>query len=225
LELVIASSFLPFFGYWSITIFREKIRILLYERKEGMVDEKLTNLAREKNLKISNVFVIEVDKVAAYFSHFTNSIILTRKLVHDLSNDEIKAILYHEISHCSCRKLPLTIALTYIFIVPFVVFYMLGLFIVYVITYNLPFVGRFYLGLIVSFLFCMILLGVERQTWANEYKADAEAANGTTPELIIAALQKIIPSGRIDCDSPTHPSLRRRVAAIRAHCNQQDIRK
>ena len=173
LELVIASSFLPFFGYLAVTIGKQTICILYYGTKGGMIDPQLTSLAREENRRVSKVIVKDVDRTNAYASNFDGSIILTRKLVDVLSDDETKAILYHEISHISVYP-ALVRVLAITFVLP-----ALLLFLYSVLCFGFSvlvdllhqFVEAFYLGFFVSsFLFCMILLMVERKgSWVAEY--------------------------------------------------------
>jgi Zn-dependent protease with chaperone function len=229
LELVIASSFLPFFGYLAIAMGQQNVRILYYETQEGSVDPKLTALAREQNPRISKVVVKDIDRTNAYASNFTASIILTRKLVNVLSDDETKAILYHEISHISAYPAPVRV-LVITFIFPALLLFLYS--VLSVGFYALmslfhQFAETIYPSLFVaSFVFCLILLAVERNgIWAAEYNAGAKAAYKVEPALIIAALEKMVPPERINCDSPTHPSLRRRIAAIRAHCNDHNTRR
>jgi hypothetical protein len=116
LELVIASSFLPFFGYLAVTIGKQTICILYYGTRGGTIDPQLTSLAREENRRVSKVIVKDIDRTNAYASNFDGSIILTRKLVDVLSEDETKAILYHEISHISAYPAPVRVlAITFVF--------------------------------------------------------------------------------------------------------------
>ena len=80
-ELVIASSFLPFYGYLALTIGHQYLIALYYGIKRGEIDAELTSIAKKENPRISKVVVKDVNRAYAYASRFTNSIIVTRKLL------------------------------------------------------------------------------------------------------------------------------------------------
>jgi len=67
-----------------------------------------------------------------------------------------------------------------------------------------------------SFLFCILNIIEERRiAWPWEYKADARASSKVGTETMISALKKTLSPEFESCDTPTHPSLKRRIDHLR----------
>ena len=216
-EIVIASSFIPFFGYLALTIGHPWLIALYYGFKEGETNAKLTSIAKKENNRIRKVVVKDIKRAYAYANRFTNSIILTRKLLDTLSDEETEAVLYHEIAHGGFYPLFTRVLMVVLLIPLFLVLYVAPCMTVYsVINFLHPFLDTFFLSLVSSFLFCMFFFFVERKIhWASEYKADTKAAEKAGIETVISALRKALPREFWNCDSPTHPSLKRRIAHLK----------
>lgn len=218
LELVLASSFFPFFGYLVLIFARQYLKVLYYATKKGETNAELTSIAKKENPRISKVVVKDIDHKSAYVNSVTNSIILARKLLETLTHKETLGVLYHEIGHGGFYTLPIRI-LRLVFIIPaFLILYFVSCFFVYgVINVLLPFFWNpFSLVFAPSFLFCILNFIEERRiAWPLEYKADERASNKIGTETMISALKKTLSPEFKYCDSPTHPSLKRRIDRLR----------
>jgi len=214
LELIVASSFFPFFGYLILIFGRQFLMVLYYATKKGYVDTELTAIAKKKNPRISKVVVKNICRKLAYANSFTNTIILSRQLLAVLTYEETLAVLYHEIGHGGFYSLPIRI-LRLIFTIPaFFIIYLASCMFVYgLVSFTLTFLWRpLSLILVPSFLFCALNIVEERKiAWPLEYRADARAAKKVGIETTISALKKTLSPEFEYCDTPTHPSLRRRI--------------
>ena len=216
-EIVIASSFIPFFGYLALTIGHQWLIALYYGFKKGETNTKLTSIAKKENHRINKVVVKDIKRAYAYANRFTNSIILTSKLLETLSDKETEAVLYHEIAHGGFSPLFARVLMLVLLIPLFLVLYVAPCMMVYsVINFLHPFLNTFFLSFVSSFLFCIFFFAVERKIhWASEYKADTKAAEKVGIEAVISALRKVVPLEFSNCDFPTHPSIKRRIAYLK----------
>ena len=227
LELVLASSFFPFFGYLILIFGRQYLKVLYYATKKGKTNAELTSLARKENPRISKVVTKDIGRKLAYVNSVTNSIIITRKVLETLTFKETLAVLYHEIGHGGFYQLPIRILRLVLTIPAFFILYFVSCFFVYnVISFLLSFfLNPFSLLFVPSFLFCILLIIEERSiAWPLEYKADARAANKIGTEIMISALTKTLSPEFEYCDSPTHPSLKRRIDRLRRLQKKRDKR-
>jgi Zn-dependent protease with chaperone function len=215
-ELVLASSFIPFFGYLALTIGHQYLIALYYGFRKGEINAELTSIAKKENPRIKKVIVKDIKRPYAYTNRITSSIILSKKLLEMLSEKETKAVLHHEIAHGGFFPLFVR-ALMLVFWLPLFIFvYVATCFAVYSIVKPLhPFLNTFFLTFVSSFIFCMIFFVTERKVhWNPEYKADSKAAEKVGTPVMISALRKLIPPELAKCDSPTHPSLVRRITHL-----------
>lgn len=217
LELVLASSFFPFFGYLALIFGRQYLKALYYAAKKGEINAELTSIAKKENPRISKVVVKEIDRKLAYVSPITNSIILTRKLLETLTKKETIAVLYHETEHGRFYSLPIRILQLILVIPAMFLLYVASCFIVYgIVNLLFPLSSIFSLVFVSPFLFCMFNLIEERKIlWSSEYQADAKASVKIGTKTMISALRKVLSPEFTHCDSPTHPSLKRRIANLR----------
>jgi Zn-dependent protease with chaperone function len=218
LELVLASSFFPFFGYLILIFGRQYMKVLYYATKKGEINAELTSIAKKENPRISKVVIKDIDRMSAYVNSVANSIILTRRLLETLNHKETLAVLYHEIGHGGFYSLPIRI-FRLVFIIPaFLILYLVSCSFVYGVTNFLLqfFWNPFSLVFAPSFLFCILNIIEERRiAWPWEYKADARASSKVGTEMMISALKKILSPEFESCDTPTHPSLKRRINHLR----------
>ena len=92
-----------------INMFYSKLIVPLFNKQtpleEGTLKEKINNFAQEVGFNLKNVFVIDGSKRStkanAYFSGFGSQkrVTLFDTLIKDLNNNEIVAVLAHEIGH------------------------------------------------------------------------------------------------------------------------------
>jgi len=214
-EFVITSSLIPYSAYSAISIWRPSLLAFYYGTKKGETDHELTSFARRANPRINRIIIKDLNRPYAYANRLTNSIILSRKLVDTLSDQEVEAVIYHEIGHGGFPPLFQRV-LIFVFMIPL----FFGLYgVVCLLAYGIIrlvylFLDFSYLPFLSSFLFCVFFSIAEREMWNAEYKADAYSAKKTETSLVISALRKIVPPELADCDSPTHPSLKRRIAFL-----------
>jgi len=218
LELVLASSFFPFFGYLILMFGRQYLMVLYYATKKSEINTELTAIAKKENPRISTVVVKDIDRKLAYMNSLTNAITLSRKLLEALTHKETLAVLHHEIGHGGFYSLPIRI-LRLVFIMPaFFIIYLASCMLVYgLVSFMLVFLwDPFSLVFVSSFLFSLLNIIEERKiAWPLEYKADAEAANKVGTETMVTALKKTLSPEFESCDTPTHPSLKRRINHLR----------
>ena len=218
LELVLASSFLPFFGYLVLIFGRQYLKVIYYATKKGETNAKLTLIAKKENPRINKVVVKDIDRKSAYVNSVTNSIIVTRRLLGALTHKETLAVLYHEIEHGGFYSLSIRILRLIAIIPAFLVIYLVSCALVYGLVNLLLrfFHNPFLLVFVPSFLFCVLNIIEERKiAWPLEYKADAGAAKKVGTETMISALKKTLLPQFESCDSPTHLSLKRRIDNLR----------
>jgi Zn-dependent protease with chaperone function len=214
-EFVVVSSLIPYSAYSAISVWRPSLLAFYYGTKEGKADPQLTSFARRVNPRINRVIIKDLNRPYAYANRLTNSIILSRKLVDTLSDQEVKAVIYHEIGHGGFPPL-FQRALISVFMIPLLIS-LYG--IVCLLAYGIIRLVYLFLDFscfpfLLSFLFCVFFSVAEREMWNAEYKADVYSAKRTETSLVISALRKIVSPELADCDSPTHPSLKRRIAFL-----------
>ncbi len=89
-----------FYSKWIVPLFNKQTPL-----KEGSLHRKIENYASKNGFKIDNIFIIDGSKRStkanAYFSGFGKEkrITLYDTLVNDLDEDEIVAVLAHEVGH------------------------------------------------------------------------------------------------------------------------------
>jgi Zn-dependent protease with chaperone function len=215
-EIIILSSLVPFFGYLFFTIGLGWLRTLFYLSKKGEIDNNLTSFVKKENHKVIKVVIKEINRPYAYASGLTNSIILTKKLVSTLSDNELKAVIHHELAHGGFYPLIVRVLLLIAIVPALFIFYSSTFFVVYTIVSTIcPFVDMLLLSVVSSSIFCVFFFFSEKIRWKSEYNADMKAAEKFGSEPLISALRKLIPPALADCDSPSHPSLNRRLDSLK----------
>jgi Zn-dependent protease with chaperone function len=71
-----------------------------------------------------------------------------------------------------------------------------------------------------GFISSFYVISYEQMRWKWEFKADYFAGEKTDPESAISFLTKIASSIDGDCDSPTHPSIKRRLSRLKTASHQ-----
>lgn len=201
--------------------------------EDGSLRDKIDAFARQAGFKLDNIYVIDGSKRStkanAYFTGLgpKKRIVLYDTLIKDLTEDEIVAVLAHEVGHYKKRH-------TLRFMVASVLQtgFMLWLFSLLV---NQPVLSEalgsdkayFQLGLVAFALLYSpvgMVLGLFMNAWSrkNEYEADAYATDHGQGEALVSGLKKIsvkalsnlTPHPVYEWVYYSHPSLLRRIRAI-----------
>jgi STE24 endopeptidase len=168
----------------------------------GSLREKIEGFAGSTGFKLKNIFVIDGSKRStksnAYFSGFgpKKRIVLYDTLLKELTEDEIVAVLAHEIGHY--KKKHVLLALLFSFILTGFMLFLFSL------VVNHPELSRalgadktsFHLGLIVfgilySPLSLMIGMASNYISRKNEFSADRFVKDNYDPSILAAALKKL----------------------------------
>lgn len=220
-----------------MTMFYSRLIVPLFNKQtpleEGSLREKIKQFAESVRFEVANIYVIDGSKRStkanAYFTGLGTQkrIVLYDTLINELTEEEIVAVLAHEIGHYKKRH-------TLQFMVASVLqtgllFWLFSLFV------NIPVLSEalggdrpyFQLGMVAfAILFgpVSLILGIGMNAWSrkNEYEADAFAARYYNGEYLISGLKKIsvkalgnlTPYPLYESVYYSHPSLLKRIAAI-----------
>lgn len=220
-----------------MALFYSQLIVPLFNKQtpleEGSLRNKIRNFAREVGFKLDNIYVIDGSKRStkanAYFTGFgpKKRIVLYDTLIKDLTEEEIVAVLAHEVGH-NKKKHTLQFMLASVVQTGFI----LWLFSLFV---NQPALSLalggdrayFQLGLIAfTILYSPVnmVLGLFLNFWSrkNEYEADAFAARYYDGGFLISGLKKIsvkalsnlTPHPVYEWVYYSHPSLLKRIGNI-----------
>lgn len=220
-----------------MTLFYSQLIVPLFNKQipleEGSLRDKINGFARQVGFKLADIYVIDgsrrTTKANAYFTGFgpKKRIVLYDTLLTELSEEEIVAVLAHEVGHYK-RKHTIKFMLASVLQVGI----MLWLFSLFV---NQPALSEalggdrmyFQLGLVAfTILYAPIsmILGLFMNVWSrkNEYEADCFAAQYYNGEYLISGLKKIsvkalsnlTPHPVYEWVYYSHPSLLKRMKAV-----------
>jgi STE24 endopeptidase len=189
-----------------LMMFYSNLIVPLFNRqtplKEGSLREKIENYAALAGFRLNNIYVIDgskrSSKANAYFSGLgpKKRIVLYDTLIEDLEEEEIVAVLAHEIGHYK-KKHSLT-GLILATIQSAIMFYLFSLF-VGMDSFAIALGGQeasFHLGLVAfGVLYAPISmlagLGTNALSRRHEFQADRFAGESYSPELLISSLKKL----------------------------------
>lgn len=221
-----------------MSMFYSRLIVPLFNKQtplaEGTLRDKIRAFAQKAGFKLDNIYVIDGSKRStkanAYFTGLgpKKRIVLYDTLIQDLTEDEIVAVLAHEVGHYKKRH-----TLQFMIASVLQTGFMLWLFSLCV---NLPVLSEalggdknyFQLGLVAFVLLYSpvgMLLGLLMNSWSrrNEYEADAYAAAQGLGEALVSGFKKIsvkslsnlTPHPAYEWVYYSHPSLLKRIRAIR----------
>jgi STE24 endopeptidase len=189
-----------------MNLFYSELIVPLFNKQtpleEGGLRKKIEDFALKTRFKLKNIFVIDGSKRStkanAYFSGFgpKKRIVLYDTLLNEMSEDEIVAVLAHEIGHY--RKKHIVMTLLFSFLLTGVMLFLFSL-----VVNNPSLSGAlgakstsFHLGLIVfgilySPLSLLIGLGSNYISRKNEFEADRFVKENFKPEFLVQALKKL----------------------------------
>lgn len=221
-----------------MTLFYSQLIVPLFNKQvpleEGSLRNKIRTFAGQVGFKLADIYVIDgsrrTTKANAYFTGFgpKKRIVLYDTLLTELSEEEIVAVLAHEVGHYK-RKHTVQFMLASVLQMGI----MLWLFSLFV---NLPVLSEaiggdgicFQLGVVAfAILYTPInmVLGLVMNVWSrkNEYEADRFAAQHYDGEYLISGLKKIsvkalsnlTPHPVYEWVYYSHPSLLKRIKAVK----------
>lgn len=217
-----------FYSQLIVPLFNKQIPL-----EEGSLREKIHAFALQAGFRLDNIFVIDGSKRStkanAYFTGFgpKKRIVLYDTLLKELSEEEIVAVLAHEMGH-NKKKHTLQFMVASV-LQTGIILWLFSLFV------NQPVLSMalggdrayFQLGLIAfTILYSPVsmVLGLFMNAWSrkNEYEADAYAATFYRGEFLISGLKKIsvkalsnlTPHPLYEWVYYSHPSLLKRIKAI-----------
>jgi STE24 endopeptidase len=189
-----------------INLFYSELIVPLFNKQTPLADGRLRTdietFARKTGFKLKNIYVIDGSKRStkanAYFSGFgpKKRIVLYDTLQNELTDEEIVAVLAHEIGHYKKKHILFTLILS-VFLTGLMLF-------LFSLIVNNPALSlalgahttSFHLGLIVfgilysplSLLIGMLSNYISRR---NEFEADRFAGENFKPEILANALKKL----------------------------------
>jgi len=189
-----------------INLFYSELIVPLFNKQkpleEGSLRDKIKDFAVKSGFKLRNIYVIDGSKRStkanAYFSGFgpKKRIVLYDTLPKELTEDEIVAVLAHEIGHY--RKKHVLFTLLFSFLLTGLMLFLFSL------VVDSPGLSKamgaespsFHLGLIVfgilySPLSLLIGLGSNYISRKNEFAADRFVKQNYKPEILADALKKL----------------------------------
>jgi len=229
---LVASLFMIFFSKFYTSLILPLFN-KLEPLKQGELKRDIETMSKRAGFTISNVFVMDGSKRStkanAFFSGFGKNkrIVLFDTLINDLSNDEIVAVLAHEIGH---YRLKHTIRGTILGVIQTgLMLFLLGWFINHpsiaeAFGVNKPsfHIGLLGFGLLYAPISAVLGLGMTILSRHQEYQADAFAAKYARASALGSALKNISASA---LSNPTphpwyvffnysHPPLLKRLEAL-----------
>lgn len=221
-----------------MSMFYSQLIVPLFNKQtpleEGSLRNKIQAFARKSGFKLDNIYVIDGSKRStkanAYFTGLgpKKRIVLYDTLIQDLTEDEIVAVLAHEVGHYKKRH-----TLQFMIASIMQTGFMLWLFSLCVdqpaLSEALGGNGNYFqLGLLAFVLLYSpvgMVLGLFMNRWSrkNEYEADAYAVAQGLGEPLVTGLKKIsvkslsnlTPHPAYEWVYYSHPSLLKRIGAIR----------
>ena len=189
-----------------INLFYSELIVPLFNKQvplqDGPLRDKIETFAKKTGFRLKNIYVIDGSKRStkanAYFSGFgpKKRIVLFDTLSKELSDEEIVAVLAHEIGHYRKKHVLQSVALS-------VVITGLMLFL-FSLVVNSPLLSKalgsefqsFHLGLIVfgilySPLSLLIGIGANYYSRRNEFEADRFVKEHYDPAILASALKKL----------------------------------
>jgi STE24 endopeptidase len=186
-----------FYSELIVPIFNKQVPL-----KDGPLRTMIEEFANKTGFRLKNIYVIDGSKRStkanAYFSGFgpKKRIVLFDTLQKELSDEEIVAVLAHEIGHYRKKHVLQTIALS-VFMTGLMLF-------LFSLVVNSPLLSEalgsekpsFHLGLIVfgilySPLSLIIGVSVNYYSRKNEFEADNFVKENYKPEILASALKKL----------------------------------
>ncbi len=204
--------------------------------EDGDLKEKIMAYARSVKFSLENVFVIDGSKRSnksnAFFTGFGKHkrIALFDTLIDRQTDDELVAVLAHEIGHYQKKHIlkGMLISILHMGVMFYLVSIFLthkGLFDAFYMEQGSIYVGLIFFGLLFSPIEMVLSLFINKMSRVNEYEADAFAVETSKDgEALITALKKLSVHNLANLTphpfyvflNYSHPPLLERIRAIRS---------
>lgn len=234
---IIALGAVTFFSVF-LSMFYSNLIVPLFNKQkpldEGSLRQKIEDFARGAGFRLTNIYVIDGSKRSsksnAYFTGLgpKKRIVLYDTLIEDLEEEEIVAVLAHEIGHYKKKHTLKGLVLSTLQMA--LTFYLFSLF-VRVDEFSIALGGQeasFHLGLIAfgilySPISILLGLGTNLVSRKNEYQADAFARVHYGAEKLISSLKKLSKNNLSNLTPHpayvffhySHPPLLQRIRALK----------
>lgn len=234
---IIALGAVTFFSVF-LSMFYSNLIVPLFNKQkpldEGSLRHKIEDFARGAGFRLTNIYVIDgsrrSSKSNAYFTGLgpKKRIVLYDTLIEDLEEEEIVAVLAHEIGHYKKKHTLKGLVLSTLQMA--LTFYLFSLF-VRVDEFSIALGGQeasFHLGLIAfgilySPISILLGLGTNLVSRKNEYQADAFARVHYGAEKLISSLKKLSKNNLSNLTPHpayvffhySHPPLLQRIRALK----------
>lgn len=171
--------------------------------EDGSLKDKISSYAGQENFKISGVFTMDGSKRStkanAFFTGFGRfrKIVFFDNLIEKLTEDEILAVLAHEMGHYKLHHIPKMLAAS--FVQTGIIFFLLSLFINNESLFqafsmdNLSiYASLFFFGFLFSPINLLISILFNMFSRSNEFQADRYASKSTgTSQYLISGLKNL----------------------------------
>jgi STE24 endopeptidase len=203
--------------------------------EEGDLRQKIVNFARQVQFTIEGIYVMDGSrrsgKSNAFFSGFGKNkrIALFDTLIEQHTNDELVAVLAHEIGHYKKKHIIMTmitgILQTGLMLVLLAIFlHSAGLYEAFYMDQASVYTGLIFFSLLYTPLEFILSIFMNMISRKNEYEADAFASSTFKREPMISALKKLSKDNLSNLTPDpfyvflnySHPSVLQRIQSIRA---------
>ncbi len=221
-----------------IAMFYSRLIVPLFNKQtpleEGELRKSIEDFSKKEGFKLKNIYKIDGSKRStkanAYFSGLgpQKRIVLFDTLINDLKNNEIVAVLSHEIGHFIKKHTAKGMTISVVQLG--VTFFLLSLFInnpalSNALGANIPsfHIGVIAFGILYSPISTILGLGMNILSRKNEYEADRFARDHYEGEALIDALKKLSKKNLSNLTphplyvffNYSHPPLLKRIKALR----------
>lgn len=221
-----------------MTMFYSNIIVPLFNKQkpleDGSLRDKLNVFSNKVGFKLDNIFVMDGSKRStkanAYFTGLgpKKRIVLFDTLINELSEDEILAVLAHEVGHY--KKKHTLVALVLSVVQTGIMFFLLSLVLMNadmcaafggsIPTFHLSILA---FGILYSPLSFLLGIGMNLMSRKNEYEADAFASKYTSgtdlgnalKKLSIKSLSNLLPHPAYVFFHFSHPTLLQRIKHLK----------
>ncbi len=229
---ILTTFFMLFFGKFYTTLILPLFNKLT-PLEDGELKEMIEEMSEKADFSLDSIYIMDGSKRStksnAFFTGFgkNKKIVLFDTLINELSNNEITAVLAHEIGHYKQKHIIKSMALGVL--QNGLMFFLLGWFInepsiAFALGVKEPVfhIGLLGFGLLYAPISELLGLGMTVFSRANEYEADAFAAKFTDGEYLVSALKKIsasalsnpVPHPWYVFYNYSHPTLLDRIKAL-----------
>jgi STE24 endopeptidase len=202
---------------------------------EGDLRSKIQNYMNRVNFKMEGLYVMDGSKRSsksnAFFTGFGKNkrVVLFDTLIENHSDDELVAVLAHEIGHYKKKHILTTMIASILqtglmFVLLAIFLHSSGLYAAFYMDHAAVYTGLIFFGLLYTPLELILSIFMQMVSRKHEYEADAFASSTFKKEPMIAALKKLSKDNLSNLTphpfyvflNYSHPTVLQRIEAIRA---------